>query len=59
MNKLYQKIGDPVCKTFPAYNAFKGCDYTVSFYRKGKLRPLKYLTKDEIMQEVFGSMGFD
>ena len=38
---------------------FTGCDYTASFSRKGKVRPLKYLEKDETMQEVFGSMGFD
>ena len=38
---------------------FTGCDYTASFSRKGKVRPLKYLEKNETMQEVFGSMGFD
>ena len=38
---------------------FTGCDYTASFSRKGKVRPLKYLEKDETMQEVFGSMDFD
>ena len=38
---------------------FAVCDYTASFSRKGKVRPLKYLEKDETMQEVFGSMGFD
>ena len=59
MNKLYRKIGDPVCKSLPTYHAFTGCDYTASFSQKGKVHPLKHLEKDETMQEVFGSMGFD
>ena len=29
------------------------------FFSERKVRPLKYLEKDETMQEVFGSMGFD
>ena len=40
VNKLYGKIGDPVCKFLPAYHALTGCDYTASFSRKGKVRPL-------------------
>ena len=40
MNKLYRKIGDPVCKSLSAYHAFTGCDYTASFSRKGKSAPL-------------------
>ena len=59
MNKLYGKSGNPVCKSLPAYHAFTGCHYTTSFSPKGKVLPLKYLEKDETMQEVFGSMGFD
>ena len=59
VNKLYGKIGDSVCKSLPAYHAFTGCGYTASFSRKGQVRPLKCLEKDETMQEVFGSMSFD
>ena len=33
VNKLYGKIGDPVCKFLPAYHAFTGCNYTASFSR--------------------------
>ena len=29
------------------------------FLGNGKSAPLKYLKRDETMQEVFGSMGFD
>ena len=39
VNKLYRKIGDPVCKSLSAYHAFTGCDYTASFSRKGKSAP--------------------
>ena len=59
VNNLYGNIGDPVCKSLPAYHVFTGCDYTTTFSRKGKVHPLKYLEKDETMQEVFGSTIFD
>ena len=59
VNKLNGKLGDLVCKSLPAYHTFTGCDYTASFSRKGKVRSLKCLEKDETKQEVFGSMVFD
>ena len=59
VNKLYGKIGDPVCKSVPAYHAFTGCNYTVSFSHKWKNSPLKFLEKDETMEVVFGSMSFN
>ena len=34
-----------------------GCDYTVSFNRKAKLRSLKLLKQENFIQEVFGEMG--
>ena len=34
-----------------------GCDYTASFNRKGKIRPLKQLEKNISMQEVLGRLG--
>ena len=58
-NKLYGKIGDPLCKSLPAYHAFTDCDYTTSFSQKEKVCPLKYFKKNETMQEVFCSIGFD
>ena len=57
--KLYGKTGDPVCKSLPVYHAFPVCNCTVSFSWKREVHPLKYLEKDETVQEVFGSMGFD
>ena len=32
-------------------------DYTASFSRKGKVRPLKHLEKNETVQETFGCLG--
>ena len=57
MNQLYQKLGEKFCKALPAYHAVTGCDYTASFSRKGKIRPLKLLEKDEEIQEAFGKIG--
>ena len=37
----YTNLGSKVSKTLPALHAFTGCDYTSSFSRKGKIRPLK------------------
>ena len=50
VKKLHGKIGDPVCKSLPAYHAFTRCNYTGSFSQKGNVRLLKYLGKDETMK---------
>ena len=39
-------------KALPAYDALTGCDYTVSFFKKGEVRPLKLLQKDDEAQIV-------
>ena len=40
-----------------ALHVLNGCDYTVSFSRKGKMRPFNHLEKNEIAQETFGCLG--
>ena len=40
-----------------ALRALTGCDYTVSFIRKGKVYPSKHLEKNETVQETFGCLG--
>ena len=47
LNQLYVKLGRTLYKSLPGYNAFTGCDYTASFYRRGKVKPLKIPEKNE------------
>lgn len=57
INSIHAKIGDILCKSLPAYHAFSGCDYTASFSRKGKVRPLKILENDVKAQHAFIELG--
>lgn len=57
VNQLYQTLGVKVCKALPALHAFTGCDYTASFSRKGKIKPLKILEKDTRLQDIFAGLG--
>ena len=41
VNSLHQKLGKNICNTLPGLYALTGSDYTTSFLRKGKLKPLK------------------
>ena len=45
INQLHENLGEKLCRTLPAYHALTGCDYTASFNRKGKVKPLKVLQK--------------
>ena len=58
INQICQAVGINDCKALPAIHAFTGCDYTASFSRKGKIRHLKLLEKDEEAQYVFCNVGF-
>ena len=40
-----------------ALHTLTGCDYTVSFSRKGKVCPSKHLEKNETVQESFDCLG--
>ncbi|GFY53966.1 uncharacterized protein TNIN_126631 [Trichonephila inaurata madagascariensis] len=44
INDLYQGHGISLSKALPYFHA-TGCDYTPAFFRKGKLRPFKFLEK--------------
>ncbi|KAG1648372.1 hypothetical protein GQR58_029891 [Nymphon striatum] len=49
---------DPVlCKALPGYHALTGCDYTSSFFRKGKVNPLKKAEKSPLHLEGLGRLG--
>jgi hypothetical protein len=57
INSLHAQLGESLCKSLLVYHALTGCDYTASFSRKGKVRPLKILEKDENLQTIFFQMG--
>ncbi len=44
-------------KALPDIHAFTRSDYTPSFHRKGKVRPLKLMLKHPKFVEVFSSIG--
>ena len=57
LNQLYVKLGRTLCRSLPGYHAFTGCDYTASFCRRGKVKPLKILEKNEKYQQMFYDVG--
>ena len=57
LTQLYQKLGLCLCLALLVLHALTGCDYTASFARKGKVRPLKLLEKRPKTQEVFGAIA--
>ena len=56
VNLLELALGDLV-GALPAFHALTGCDYTASFCRKAKIRPLKQLEKREDLQMALASLG--
>ena len=56
INQIHNHFGVGFYTARPAFHAFSGCDYTTSFNRKGKIRPMKLLEKNEIVQQVFSKL---
>ena len=56
VNQIHESFGKEFCKALPAFHAFTGCDYTASFNRKGKVRPLKLFENNESIQQVFSKL---
>lgn len=54
--QLAAKLGPIVCRAFPAFHAFTGCDYSAAFYNKGKVRPFKIFFNNNKFQTVFASL---
>ena len=57
IQQLHENLGEKLCRTLPAYHALTGCDYTASFNRKGKIKPLKVLQKNETAMDAFIEIG--
>ena len=53
IDELHSHLGKSLCKSFPAYRAFTGLDYTASFTRRGKVKPFKILEKSTEYQSAF------
>lgn len=55
-NDLACKLGPDLCKSLPAFHAFTGCDYSASFFGKGKATPFNVFEKNPKIQKVFESL---
>ena len=44
-------------QALPGIYAFTGCDYTPTFFRKGKKRPIEIMSKSDQFINVFNKMG--
>ena len=58
VNGLNRELGENYCKCLLAYHALTGCDYTASYCRRGKMKPLKMLEKNEDFQEALTILAF-
>ena len=56
INQIHNHFGVGFCTALPAFHAFSSCNYTASFNRKGKIRPMKLLEKNESVQQVFSKL---
>ncbi|XP_066595439.1 uncharacterized protein [Prorops nasuta] len=55
--KLYDSLGQSLCRALPGFHALTGCDYNPSFYRKGKQKPYTILKKNENYIKAFIDVG--
>ena len=53
VNKLHQAQGNSLSVALPGLHAFIGSDYTASFNRKAKIRPLNYLRGVKTQKKLF------
>ena len=52
---LSKELGRDLCSPLPRIHSFIGCDYTVAFLWKGKVRPRKLMEKSYIV--LFANLG--
>ena len=57
INQIYDRIGEALALSLPAFHAFFGCDYSAAFSRRGKIKPFKLLENDIETQRVFAKFG--
>lgn len=51
--KIYDNLGESVCKALAGFHATSGCDYTPTFYKKRKKIPFKVMLKSEQYRKAF------
>ncbi|KAH9628353.1 hypothetical protein HF086_015883 [Spodoptera exigua] len=57
LTKIYEKLGESICRSLPGLHAITGCDYNPSFFRKAKLKPYKILKRYVEFQQAFMKFG--
>ena len=57
ISHMSEDLGNVKCHALPGFHAFTGCDYTASFFWKGKVRPYKQMLKHPFALEAFGFLG--
>ncbi|CAI9736401.1 Hypothetical predicted protein [Octopus vulgaris] len=57
LSQIAASIGPLMCKALPGFHIFTGCDYTSSFDRQGKIRPLQILEENTEFQYAFAKLG--
>lgn len=57
MNDVTAAIGLDIYHALPAFHAFTGCDYTAAFHRKVKVRPFKFLQKNDKFVSAFAYLN--
>lgn len=51
--QLAEKLSLSVCRALPGFHAFAGCDYTVAFVGKEKIKAYNLLLQNEEYQNMF------
>jgi len=57
VSQLATSMGPQLCGAIAGLHAFTGCDFTASFLRKGKVRPLALMEKNEKFLTAFKKLG--
>ena len=53
INQIHDHFGVEFCTALPVCHVFSGCGYTASFSRKGKIRPKRFQSVEELRLELF------
>ena len=57
VSKLAEDMEPSLCAAIARVQAFTGCDFTASFNRQGKVRPLSVMLKNEHFVSAFAKLG--
>ena len=57
ISRLATLLTRPLCDALPSFHAFTGCDYTASFMRKAKWKPLKNMRASDKFTTAMSRLG--